>query len=288
MGQDSRFECVANVSEGRDGAIINALAAACGGTLLDVHSDADHHRTVLTLGGPLDAVEDGGRRLAEAAVASIDMRSHRGVHPCVGGLDVVPFVALDPREAPAAADAARRFAAWLAHELGVPAFLYGDADPEGRSLPDLRRDAFKTRDPDFGPRAPHPTAGASAVGAREVLVAVNCELSNDDVVLAQHVAATIRERDGGLPGVRALGLMLAGAAAAQVSMNLVALEQTGVEAACTAVRDAVEAAGATLRRVELVGLIPAGEIARCSPQFLAWSGLSDAPTIESRFEAKRP
>jgi len=274
------LECVPNVSEGRDNARLDRFSAACGPALLDRHVDRDHHRAVFTLAG--SDVEEAVRALARAVASQLDLRTHAGAHPRLGALDVVPFVALGD-EAPArAVVAAREFARWVAAALDVPVFLYDAADPEARTLPDARRDAFVRRAPDAGPAAPHPALGAVAVGARPVLVAVNCELASDDVVLARRIAAAVRERDGGLPGVRALGLHLDRAGRAQVSMNLVALERTGVERACTVVRDRARAAGNDVAHVELVGLLPAAELARCDPAFLAWAGLSPDQTIEAR------
>jgi glutamate formiminotransferase len=277
------LECVPNVSEGRDTRVLETLTSACGASLLDVHRDPDHHRSVFTLAGPgvRDAV-DATRELARAVARTVDVSGHRGVHPRLGALDVVPFVALDTTEPAAAITAAREFAAWIADELGVPVFLYGDADPDGRTLPEARRDAFRIRPPDRGPGQPHPRLGACAVGARPVLVAVNCELASNDLDLARGIASQVRERDAGLPGVRALGLALASVDRVQVSMNLVALERTGCEEACTAVRRLAEHAGTTVVRVELVGLLPATELARCSPAFLAWSRLGPDLTIEAR------
>jgi glutamate formiminotransferase len=274
------LECVPNVSEGRDDARLDSLSAACGAALLDRHVDRDHHRGVFTLAGP--DVEDAARALALAVASQVDLRTHVGAHPRLGALDVVPFVALGDDAPARAVAAARGFAAWVADALDVPVFLYDAADPEARTLPDARRDAFVLRAPDAGPPVPHPALGAVAVGARPPLVAVNCELASDDVVLARRIAAAVRERDGGLPGVRALGLHLDHAGRAQVSMNLVALERTGVEEACTAVRDRARAAANDVARVELVGLLPAAELARCDPAFLAWAGLGPDQTIEAR------
>lgn len=279
------LECVPNVSEGRDARTLDALAAACGPALLDRHVDADHHRSVFTLAGPGTRDASGAARaLAEAVATRIDLRRHVGVHPRLGALDVVPFVALD-EPAVVAVEAAHEFAAWARATLAVPVFLYDAAAPDRRTLPDVRRAAFTRLAPDLGPDAPHPRLGAVAVGARAPLVAVNCWLSDDDVSVARAVAATVRERDGGLPGVRALGLALPGAA--QVSMNLVDLSRTGMETACTAVRDAVAARGGRVDRVELVGLLPAAELARCTPAFVAWAGLGPAITIEGRLAARR-
>ncbi|MDQ1430570.1 MAG: glutamate formiminotransferase / 5-formyltetrahydrofolate cyclo-ligase [Actinomycetota bacterium] len=277
------LECVPNVSEGRDGAVLDALARACGRPLLDRHVDADHHRSVFTLAGPdaTDAV-DAVRRLALAVADRLDIGAHAGVHPRLGALDVVPFVAWHGDPAITAVDAAREFAGWIVAELSVPVFLYDDADPEQRTLPDARREAFVQRAPDVGPAAPHPHLGAVAVGARPPLVAVNCELARDDVALARRLAHAVRERDGGLPGVRALGLRLDSVHRAQVSMNLVALDRTSLQEACERVRELARAAGTEVARVELVGLVPAAELARCDPRFLTWAAIGDDQTIECR------
>ncbi len=291
-----------NVSEGRRTEVIADLAAAAGPSLLDVHVDPDHHRSVFTLAGPgpHDA-EAAARDLTRAAAGHVHLPSHAGVHPRFGAVDVVPFVDLDaeldlglatrPDPGPGrgedrAGAAARLFAAWIADELGVPAFLYGRADPRGSTLPRVRRDAFVRRPPDTGPPAPHPRLGAVAVGARGVLVAVNCDLADADVALARRVAAAVRERDGGLRGVRALGLPLESRGRAQVSMNLVDLRATGVEAACTEVRRLVEAGGGRLERVELVGLVPGAELGRWSDGFLRWSRVRVDAAIESRLDLR--
>jgi glutamate formiminotransferase len=278
------LECVPNVSEGRDRAVLDALAAGCGPALLDRHVDPDHHRSVFTLAG--DHTVDAVRRLAEAVAELVDVRRHDGVHPRLGALDVVPFVALDGTARVDAIDAARDFATWAARELTLPVFLYDAADPAASSLPDVRRDAFRTRRPDAGPREPHPRLGAVAVGARDPLVAVNCVLARDDLALARAIARSVRERDGGLPGVRALGLHLDSVGRAQVSMNLVALERTGVQVACRAVDALAREHGTAVAHVELVGLVPAGELARCDAEFLAWSGLGPDVTIEARLRGR--
>jgi glutamate formiminotransferase len=276
------LECVPNVSEGRDHTVLDALSAACAPALLDRHVDRDHHRSVFTLvgAGVLDAV----RALALAVAARVDLRGHRGVHPRLGALDVVPFVALHDDPPARAVEAAHEFAGWVADALGVPVFLYDAADPVARSLPEARRDAFGARAPDLGPSEPHPALGAVAVGARPPLVAVNCELASDDVARARRIARAVRERDGGLVGVRALGLPLASARRAQVSMNLVALDLTGLQGACSAVRDLARADGDDVVRIELVGLVPAAELARCDQAFLEWSGIGPDQTIEARLE----
>jgi glutamate formiminotransferase len=279
------LECVPNVSEGRRREVLDALSDACGSALLDRHVDADHHRSVFTLASP--ATEDAVRALARAVADRIDLSDHVGVHPRLGALDVVPFVALAGSTLTDAVDAARAFGAWMADVLGVPVFFYDAADTERRALPAARRDAFTARAPDVGPSAPHPALGAVAVGARDPLVAVNCELARDDLALARDIATRVRERDGGLPGVRALGLHLDSVGRAQVSMNLVALERTGLQDACRAVEALARAAGTAVGRVELVGLLPASELARCDDEFRAWSGIGPDDTVEARLAARQ-
>src|SRR6266567_9626420 len=185
------LECVPNVSEGRRSDALARMATACGPCLLDVHVDADHNRSVFTLAATTnDEIERCVERLAEAVVRDADPSWRNGVHPRLGMLDVVPFVALagtaDDRAI--AVRSAHDFARWISGNLDVPTFLYGDADPDDRPLPEVRRDAFVRRAPDFGPAEPHPRLGATAVGARRVLVAVNCELDSADVELARRIA----------------------------------------------------------------------------------------------------
>jgi glutamate formiminotransferase / 5-formyltetrahydrofolate cyclo-ligase len=277
------LECVPNVSEGRDTRVLDPLRDACGASLLDLHADVDHHRSVFTLAGPRDRdAEQAVRRLACAVAERVHLADHDGVHPRFGALDVVPFVALDTMHPDHAVDAARAFASWAANALQVPVFLYGGADPHHRDLPSLRRNAFAAREPDAGPLAPHPRLGAIAVGARPLLVAVNCGLDRDDVDLARAIARRVRASDGGLPGVRALGLPLSSRARAQVSMNLVHLAATGLQRACERVRQLAQEAGADVGRVELVGLLPEAELARCDPAFLEWCGIGADRTIEAQ------
>jgi glutamate formiminotransferase len=279
------LECVANVSEGRDTDILRSLAQPIGPALIDVHADPDHHRSVFTLAGPgpRDA-EAAARKLAAAVAEHVTIVGHEGVHPRLGALDVVPFVALGgtTAEKQIAALAARSFGRWWADTHGVPVFFYDDADPGGRNLPHIRDHGFKSRAPDFGPAEPHPTLGATAVGAREPLVAINCVLITRDVDVARRIARRIRDRDGGLPAVRALGFMLESERRAQVSMNLTDLNRTGVQEACVHVRELARAEKTDVGSVELVGLMPRRELDRCSDDFLEWSGLDADATIEAR------
>jgi glutamate formiminotransferase len=255
------LECVVNVSEGRRAAVIADLAAAAGPDLLDVHTDPDHNRSVFTLVG-----EDAPRALARRAVAAIDLRAHEGVHPRLGVVDVVPFVPLAGATLAEAVAARDRFAAWLAGTLGVPAFAYG---PE-RTLPEVRRRAFRGLAPDAGPPEPHPSAGATAVGARPLLVAWNVWLTEPDVGLAKRVAAAVRG-----PHLRALGLPVAGGA--QVSMNLVATALVGPAEAWDRV-----AALAPVARAELVGLAPRAVLDRTPRERWHELDLAEERTIEYR------
>jgi len=274
-----------NVSEGRDHEILRALADACGDSLVDLHADADHHRSVFTLAGPgaRDA-EVAARRLGAAVAAHLSIVDHEGVHPRFGALDVVPFVALGgtASEIQIATLAARGFARWWSEVHGVPVFLYDAADPSARDLPHARLHAFRSRAPDFGPPAPHPTLGATAVGARRPLAALNLLLVTPDIVVARQIARACRERDGGLPGVRALAFELASEGRAQVSLNIVDLGRTSVEDACLHVRELARAAGTDVAAVELVGLLPRADLDRCSDEFLAWSGLDADVAVEAR------
>ena len=264
---------------------LRELASAAGAPLIDVHADADHHRSVFTLAGPgpQDAVL-AARHLAAAVAERGSIVGHEGAHPRFGVLDVVPFVALtgSPAERSQAVDAARAFGEWWASRFGVPVFCYDEADPEGRDLPQTRYHAFSSRDPDFGPGLPHPRLGATAVGARKPLIACNCTLDIADVTVARTIAHEIRERDGGLPGVRALGFFLAGPRRAQVSMNLVDLDRTSLQTAVERVRELARRNDTTVASLELVGLLPSAELERCSDQFVQWSGIGRAATVEAR------
>jgi glutamate formiminotransferase len=269
------LECVVNVSEGRVTAVLAELAEAAGPCLLDLHSDAGHHRSVFTLAGPADPLREGVDSLAAACVARLTITDHRGAHPRIGVLDVVPWVAFTgwPLRAgalPGAVEARNRFARWAGHTLALPCFLYG---PE-RSLPELRRRAWTSLQPDEGPRMPHPTAGAAAIGARPPLVAYNLWLATPDVGLARTIAAELRTE-----AVRALGLQVG--ERAQVSFNLIDPWRTGPEV----VFDAV-ASRAAVARAELVGLIPASVLDAVPTHRWAELDLGPSRTIEVRLEEK--
>jgi glutamate formiminotransferase len=273
------IECVVNVSEGRDERILAELTAAAGPQLRDLHTDPDHHRSVFTLVGEAEAVAQAARELATATVARLDLRAHQGAHPRLGVLDVVPFVPYRPGQPPshdldAVVPLRDAFAVWLGAELGVPSFLYGPL-PGGRSrtLPQLRRDAFAAIAPDFGPGAPHRSAGATAVGARGALVAYNVCVSSVEV--ARRVAPLVRGS-----AVRALGLAVGGRA--QVSCNLIDPAALGPSQLYDMVADLVEQAGGRVEGAELVGLIPAAILAAVPAPRRAALGLSTDVTVEAR------
>jgi glutamate formiminotransferase / 5-formyltetrahydrofolate cyclo-ligase len=259
------IECVANISEGREPTTIELIAAAAGDELLDVHRDADHHRSVLTLVG-----EDSARAVTTAAVATLDLRGHRGAHPRIGVVDVVPFVPLGTTPFDHAIAARERFMGWAATELSVPCFRYG---PE-RSLPEVRRRGFRDLAPDAGPDQPHPTAGAIAVGARPPLVAYNLWLRSTDVEVARLVAASLRGRH-----VRALGLQVGDAV--QVSMNLIEPLVVGPLDVYRAVGEQV-----AIDHAELVGLVPAAVLAAVSRSEWSRLDLSEDQSIEARMSER--
>jgi glutamate formiminotransferase len=259
------LECVVNVSEGRDAGILGELEAAAGRDLLDLHADADHHRSVLTLVG-----QDAPRRVARVAVDRIDLRAHAGAHPRLGAVDVVPFVPLAGSRMDDAIRARDAFARWAASELGVPCFVYGAE----RALPDVRRRAFHDLAPDHGPTTPHASAGAMAVGAREVLVAYNVWLAEPDLTAARAIAHSIRR-----PELRALGLAVG--SRVQVSMNLVSPAHLDPAAAFDLV-----AARATVARAELVGLLPRAILDAIDPARWSELDLAVGRTIEARLAAR--
>lgn len=296
------LECVPNVSEGRDPAAVDAIArafASAGAVLLDVESDRDHHRSVITLAGTRRQVVDGAVAGAREARRRIDLTTHRGAHPRMGATDVVPFVPLAGATMDDARRAAEEAAERLADDLGIPTYLYGEAArrPERRDLARVRegqfegiRDAIGTdpaRAPDFGPLAVHPTAGATAVGARFFLVAFNVNLVTRDLALAKRIAKELRERDGGMPGVKAMGFDLPEKGWVQVSMNLVDYRATSPVAAFDAVAVRAAAAGVEVAGSELVGLIPQ---AACPEGFAARVRLlafDPDQVVERRIAARR-
>jgi len=269
------IESVPNLSEGRDRESIEQIAdavRASGVRLLDIHADSDHNRSVLTFVGERDDVVSGVLALIEAALERIDISQHHGEHPRIGAVDVVPFVPLSGSTMQDCIDVAREAGEAIGTRFGIPVFLYEAAatHPERRNLADLRRggpagiaermhtDAGK---PDFGPARLHPSAGAMAVGARPFLVAYNVNLASDDIDGAKAIAAAIRASDGGLPGLKALGVMLHTRGLAQVTMNLTDITATTVPEAFDAVRREADRRGVGVLESEVVGLLPRAALA---------------------------
>jgi glutamate formiminotransferase len=264
-------ECVPNISEGRRIEVVDACARAVSATrgvrLLDRTSDPDHDRSVLTFAGPGPAVLDAAKALATEVIARIDLRRQHGQHPRVGALDVVPFVPLGETRMEACVALAETFGSWLAERYRMPVYLYARAArrPDRVVLADIRRPAFEgladalgSADgaAEFGPSQPHATAGATVTGARPFLVAWNIQLESRDLALARRIARHIRERDGGLPAVQALGIPLAALDRVQVSMNLLDIERTPMWQVLERVTELAAAAGVAVRDTELIGLAP--------------------------------
>ena len=260
-----------NVSEGRDLAVLRELDAAGASDLLDRHTDLDHHRSVFTLVG-----ESAPRRIASATITRLTIDGHDGVHPRLGVVDVVPFVPLAGSTMTEALRARDAFARWLVEEHGVPCFLYG---PE-RSLPEVRRDAWRTLAPDLGPSTPHRTAGAACVGARDQLVAYNCWLDTGAVIDdARRIARAVRSAE-----VRALGLAVGNRV--QVSMNLVAPVRVGPLEAERRVSVLAGKLGRTIEHNELVGLLSRAVLARIPRRDWSRLDVNDDRTIEGRLESR--
>ncbi len=264
-------ECVTNFSEGKDQTVLDALRATItavpGVNLLDVQADASHHRSVFTLVAPPAAALEAAFRAIQVATARIDLTRHRGEHPRMGATDVVPFV---PVRGGVTMDdcvqLARQLAERVGRELLIPVFLYARAAtrPERERLPDIRKGEFEglrerigtdpAAEPDFGPKRIHPTAGATAIGARPFLVAYNIYLDTTDVGVAKEIAKRIRTSSGGLPAVQASGFLVEGQA--QVSMNLLDIDVTPPAAVFAAVEVEARARRVAVTKSEVVGLIP--------------------------------
>ena len=263
-------ECVPNFSEGRDATTLDALRRAItrvpGVRLLDVQADAAHNRSVYTFVGPPDAAVEAALGAMRVATERIDLTRHRGEHPRMGATDVVPFVPVRDVTMDDCVVFARRLGERAARELGLPIYLYARAAtrPERERLPDIRKGEFEglrerigkdpAADPDFGPKRIHPTAGATAVGARPFLVAFNIYLDSSDVSIAKEIAKGVRTSSGGLPAVQASGFEVEGKA--QVSMNLLDIDTTPPATVFTAVERAARGRGVDILKSEVVGLIP--------------------------------
>lgn len=287
------LESVPNVSEGRDEATLGELRAAFSkpARLLDVHSDWDHHRSVFTLVGSGEELIATLLAGIAAAVELVDLREHEGAHPRIGSADVVPLVPLEPEAEPEARAAALALADRVGAELGLPVFFYGRLTEGGREpaffrrggQPELQRriDSGELR-PDRGPQRLHPTAGGVLIGVRRPLIAFNVNLRSDDVEAARAIAGLVRERDGGFPGVRALGLDLPRAGLVQVSMNVTDWQVASLHEIVARIAAEAEARGIEIAGSELVGLMPAGPAVAAAGTLLRIEGFEPSRVLELR------
>jgi glutamate formiminotransferase len=284
------LEAVPNVSEGRDAAVIEAIARAFAGSarLLDVHSDPGHHRSVFTLAALPERLTDSLVAGTARALELVDLRLHEGVHPRVGVVDVVPLVPLSPDAMPIACDTAVAVAERLGEELGLSVFLYGEIGSRRRpvffrrgGLVELdRRVATGELAPDFGPPKLDLRFGAVLVGARKPLVAYNLDLRPARVAVAREVAAAVRESGGGLAGVQAIGLELPRTGRVQVSMNVLDLDLTPVHEVVERVRREAAARGAEISGGELVGLIPERAVEEARTAGVELPGVDETRVLE--------
>jgi glutamate formiminotransferase len=294
-------ECVPNFSEGRDEARVRAIADAIssvpGAVLLDLEMDPDHHRSVITFVAPPEAAVEAALAGAAKAVDLIDLNTHRGAHPRIGALDVLPFVPLAGVSMEDCVHLAERAAAELWKRLRIPCYLYEAAAkrPERVQLENIRRGQFEAlreemgknpeRDPDVGEPVLHPTAGATAVGARKFLIAYNILLRTPDVEIAKQIARAVRFSSGGYRYVKAMGVELASRGMAQVSMNLTDFESTPVHRVFETVKREAERFGVAVAESEIVGLVPKKALEMAAEYYLQIGNFQPSVVLENRLEA---
>jgi glutamate formiminotransferase / 5-formyltetrahydrofolate cyclo-ligase len=278
------IECIPNVSEGRRDDVVAAIAAAAvkaapGVVLLDRTSDPDHNRSVLTFLGDGEPLVAAMTALVEASLAAIDLRTHKGAHPRLGAVDVVPFVPVRGATAAECVGLAKSLGKTLAERFGLPVFLYEDAasSPERQNLATIRKGEFeglakKMQDPawkpDFGPSAPHPSGGAVVVGARAPLIAYNINLGTADLAVADRIAKAIRHLSGGYRFVKAMGVKLEARGQVQVSINMTNFEKTPLHRVFETVRSEAERHGVPVVGSEIVGLVPQAALLAAAGHYL--------------------
>ena len=291
------IECVPNISEGRDTGSIEAIAAAVraapGVRLLDVSSDASHNRSVLTFVGDAPAVRAGVSALFRAALERIDLRRHKGEHPRMGAVDVVPFIPIRGSSVDECVALSREAGEAIAKDFGVPVYLYEDSASSDlrRNLAEVRKGQFegfaeKMKDPrwapDFGPAAPHPSAGVVAVGARAFLIAYNINLATKDLAIADRIAKAIRHLSGGFRYVKAMGVELADRGIVQVSINMTNFKKTPLHRVFECVRSEAERHGVAIVGSEIVGLTPAEALYAAAEHYLRLEGFSAEQVLETK------
>jgi glutamate formiminotransferase / 5-formyltetrahydrofolate cyclo-ligase len=278
------IECIPNVSEGRRQDVVSELANAAvtagrGVVLLDRTSDADHNRSVLTFLGDGDALVAAMTALVGVALDVIDLRTHKGAHPRVGAVDVIPFVPLRGATAADCVTLAKTLGKALADRYGLPVYLYEDAaaSPVRQNLANIRKGEFeglaaKMADPawipDFGPRAPHPSGGATVVGARAPLVAYNINLGTSDLAIADRIARAIRHLSGGYRFVKAMGVRLDARGQVQVSINMTNFEKTPLHRVFETVKSEASRHGVAVVGSEIVGLVPQAALLAAAEHYL--------------------
>jgi glutamate formiminotransferase / 5-formyltetrahydrofolate cyclo-ligase len=291
------IECVPNISEGRDSAAIDAIAGAVRATpgvrLLNVSSDTAHNRSVLTFVGDAVSLKSAVLALFEAALTRIDLRRHRGEHPRMGAVDVVPFIPIRGASTDDCVALARDAGAGIAERFGIPVYLYEDAaTAENRkNLADIRKGQFegfaeKMKDPlwkpDFGPAAPHVSAGAVAVGARPFLIAYNINLDTADLAVADRIAKAIRHVSGGFRYVKAMGVALSERGIVQVSINMTNFRKTPLHRVFECVRSEAERHGVGIVGSEIVGLTPADALFAAAEHYLRLERFSAEQVLETK------
>ena len=291
------IECIPNVSEGRRQDVVAAMADAVrrvnGVRLLDFSSDPSHNRSVFTLVGDAAGVEQAVLTLFERAVADIDLRTHKCEHPRLGAVDVVPFVPIEGVTMAQCVELAKKVGAAVAERFGVPVFLYEEAstNPARKNLEDIRRGEFEGLaakisapewKPDFGPSAPHPSAGASVIGARMPLIAYNINLATDRLDVAKKIAAAIRQSGGGFRFVKAAGFKLEDRGIVQVSMNLTNYEKTPIFRVFETVKREAARYGVSILESEIVGLIPSAALAAAAEFYLQIEGFKPDQVLENK------
>ena len=293
------IEVIANVSEGRRPEIVERVASAIRATpgvrLLDYSSDASHNRSVLTFVGDRDGVTRATLALYEAALPAIDLRTHRGEHPRLGAVDVVPFVPIEGVTMEECVALAKEVGAAIAERFGVPIYLYEEAsaNPLRKNLEDIRRGEFEGLAakmhvpewaPDFGAPEPHPSAGASVVGARMPLIAYNINLNTNRLDVARKIAAAIRQSSGGLRYVKAAGFMLEDRNIAQVSMNLTNYQKTPIFRVFEVVKREAERYGVSIMESEIVGLVPSAALMSAAEFYLQLERFGPDQILENKLK----
>ena len=291
------IECVPNISEGRRTEVVAGIAEALGAVpglrVLDVQSDATHNRSVLTIAGDAASLRAGIPLLFERTLEVVDLRLHRGEHPRLGAVDVVPFIPIEGVTMAECVALAREVGDLVGRRLGVPVYLYEDAAsrPERKNLENLRRGEFEGLAarmsqaewaPDFGPAHPHPSAGATVIGARMPLIAYNINLATDRLDVAKKIASAVRMSSGGLRFVKAMGLALEDRGIVQISMNLTNFEKTPIVRVFELVKREAARYGVNVLESEIVGLIPQAALLQAAEYYLQIEGFSPNQVLENK------